>query len=357
MISIGISGHFGEGKTLLNGQTIKTKIVTKELEKNFGRENVVRVDSHGGLKMLPGFCLKSFQMFRQCKHIIITPGQKGLRIVTPLYSFFNLFLHRKLYYVVIGGWIDWYVKKHRIVGKLLHQFDGIYVETTAMKIALEELGYKKVEIIPNFKDVKLVKSEEFIYHKSSPYKVCTFSRVMKEKGIEAAIEAVKQVNRNRGKEIYDLTIFGQIEPSYKERFIELERDFPEYIRYGGLVPFDQSTEVLRDYFALLFPTYYAGEGFAGTLIDAMSAGVPAVASDWRYNKEIVKDGVNGKLLKACDLARMEEELTEELMNQLQFMADHPEDWNSMKVSSLREVEKYQPEKAMRVLIDKIRELE
>jgi glycosyltransferase involved in cell wall biosynthesis len=52
------------------------------------------------------------------------------------------------------------------------------------------------------------------------------------------------------------------------------------------------TKVLRDYFALLFPIYYIGEGFAGTAIDAFSAGVPVIASDWKYNSEVIKEGIN-----------------------------------------------------------------
>ena len=34
MYKIGICGHYGGGKNCLDGQTIKTKIITKELEKN-----------------------------------------------------------------------------------------------------------------------------------------------------------------------------------------------------------------------------------------------------------------------------------------------------------------------------------
>lgn len=73
----------------------------------------------------------------------------------------------------------------------------------------------------------------------------------------------------------------------------LQKKFPPYIRYGGSVPFDKSVNVLKDYFALLFPTYYEGEGFAGTLIDAYSAGAPVIviAFDWKYNSELVNENV------------------------------------------------------------------
>ncbi len=36
-------------------------------------------------------------------------------------------------------------------------------------------------------------------------------------------------------------------------------------------------------------------GFAGTLIDAMAAGVPVIASNWKYNPEIVIENVTGRI--------------------------------------------------------------
>lgn len=81
------------------------------------------------------------------------------------------------------------------------------------------------------------------------------------------------------------------------------------IHYGGVISFDHTTEVLKDCYALLFPTCYEGEGFAGTLIDALAAGVPVIASEWRYNSEIVIPGTTGLLFKTHDV----EELTDKLI--------------------------------------------
>ena len=50
MIKLGICGHFGIGLNLLNGQTIKTKIVANEFRKQLGEEQVDIVDTHGGVK-------------------------------------------------------------------------------------------------------------------------------------------------------------------------------------------------------------------------------------------------------------------------------------------------------------------
>ena len=44
---------------------------------------------------------------------------------------------------------------------------------------------------------------------------------------------------------------------------------------------------------MLFPTCYRGEGFTGAVLESMMAGVPVIATDWKYNSEIVKDGETG----------------------------------------------------------------
>lgn len=120
-------------------------------------------------------------------------------------------------------------------------------------------------------------------------KLCTFSRVMKEKGIEDAINAVVTANAVLEFQAFSLDIYGQVWGEYKERFDDIQKAFPKYVRYCGSVDADESVDVLKAYFALLLPTYYEGEGFAGTLIDAYSAGVPVIATDWRYNSEFVTD--------------------------------------------------------------------
>lgn len=46
---------------------------------------------------------------------------------------------------------------------------------------------------------------------SEPLPLCTFSRVMKEKGIEDAVNAVKSVNKYFGRVVYTLDIYGQVD--------------------------------------------------------------------------------------------------------------------------------------------------
>ena len=265
------------------------------------------------------------------------PANRGLRFFAPLFLTYNKFYRRRIHYIVIGGWLDTFLESHKWLVRLLKKFDAIYVESETMKAALCERGFDNAVVMHNFKKLNSLSENELEYPDDEPYKLCTFSRVMKEKGIEDAIDAVKTVNSRLGRTVYTLDIFGQVDKDYEERFSELKKTFPDFIRCGGAIDADRSTETLKSYFALLFPTYYRGEGFAGTLIDAMSAGVPVIASDWKYNSEFI--------IEKCN--------SEKLAKVLADIADDPEKWNSMRLSALREAEKYSPEKASRPLIDRI----
>jgi glycosyltransferase involved in cell wall biosynthesis len=168
---------------------------------------------------------------------------------------------------------------------------------------------------------------------------------MQEKGIEDAITAVEKVNTRYNRPIFSLDIYGQIEGTDAEWFKNLQKSFPKYINYCGVIPFDKSTEVLKNYFALLFPTYYEGEGFAGTVIDAEAAGVPIIASDWKYNAEVVVDGKNGRLFPTHDVESLTQHLIEIYENQIE--------WNAKKVFCLMDARKYEPNKVMKILLSRL----
>lgn len=104
-------------------------------------------------------------------------------------------------------------------------------------------------------------------------------------------------------------------------------------------------ETIKNYFALLFPIYYHGEGFGDTLIDAMAASTPVIAIDWRFNKEVVKPGKTGVLIKDCDSKRIQEKLVK--------IAENPNMWNAMRITLLDEAHKYEPRKAIKPLMERM----
>ena len=342
---VGIVGHFGTGKNLLNGQTIKTKIITEELSKQLTSNDILTLDTCAAKKNMIKIIFYAIKLSRKCKNIIIMPAKNGLRFFVPLFVFFKKIFSFKLHYAVIGGWLNEFLDEHKSIEKKLHIFDYIYVETKKMKTDLENKGLKNIVIMPNCKNLEPLAKEELIYTTEPPFALCTFSRVMFEKGIEDAVYAVQEANRNFSKTVFTLDIYGQIDKNYKERFDNLCKTFPDYINYKGLIPFNKSVDIIKNYFALLFPTYFLGEGFAGTLIDAFSAGVPVIASDVFSNREIITNGKNGYLYEYKN--------KNALCDKLIWIATHSDEWNKMKTECINKAIEYLPETVVRILTEKL----
>lgn len=339
----GVLGHYGGDRAFLDGQTIKTKSITEQLRKELGEDQVLTADTYGGFRVLAKCLGALFSMLVHCENIIILPAQNGVKLFPGFLAFWNFFFRKQIHYVVIGGWLPSMVSQNPFLKVVLKRIDFIYVETSTMKRALTENGLSNVVILPNFKDIPILTEDELVYPEGEPYRLCTFSRVMKEKGIEDAVEAVKVVNEKYGRTVYTLDIYGQVDTEQTKWFEDLKASFPDYVRYKGLVAYDKSVEVLKDYFALLFPTYYNGEGFAGTLLDAMSAGVPVIASDWKCNSEVIVQNETGILVSPKNVTALAQALESTLSRH----------WNEMKRACIDEAQKYAPDAVIQVILDRL----
>ncbi len=339
--TVSVIGHFGEWLNLLNGQTVKTKIITEELSEELGENEVVKFDTHGKFAIIKAPFI-AFSALKKAKNVLIFPAHNGVRVYAPLLSFFaKFFKGRKLHYVVIGGWLPNLLKKRKGLARKLKRFDCLYVETNTVKKALENLGFTNIAVMPNCKNLKILKRDEITYPTEEPYKLCTFSRVMKEKGIEDAVNAVKAVNENAGRTVYTLDIYGQVDSEQTQWFESLKATFPNYISYGGLVDYDKSVDVLKNYFALLFPTRFYTEGVPGTIIDAYAAGIPVVSAKWESFSDIVDDGVTGFGYEFNNISDFNKILA--------AMAAEPEIVNKKKLDCLKKSRDFIPDSATKVL--------
>lgn len=82
--------------------------------------------------------------------------------------------------------------------------------------------------------------------------------------------------------------------------------FDEYLKgiemyhYKGVLQPNEVIPTLKQYDALIFPSHYEGEGCPGILVEALSASLPIIASDWKYNNEFITNGDNGFLCSTFD---------------------------------------------------------
>jgi glycosyltransferase involved in cell wall biosynthesis len=141
-----------------------------------------------------------------------------------------------------------------------------------------------------------------------PLKVCTYSRVVESKGIADAAAICKRANELLEDTVFTLEVYGPVAPEYQADFDALCRENAGLMQYCGVKNADEAGQVLQDMFALLFPTYYEGECFAGTALDAFSSRTPILANDWKYNGEVIRDGENGFLYPFRDVEAAAERL-------------------------------------------------
>ena len=346
MKKIAVIGNFGkQGESVADGQTIKTRILTSELQRVYGSEEVICINTYGGVKNLfkaPFQCLKALC---GAKNVIILPAHNGVCVYPLLLVMLSIFFPgRKLHYSVIGGWLPQMVATRSALSAVLKKLDAIYVETQTMKRSLESLGFENIYLLYNFKPLNIVESSSDSTY-SKPYRLSTFSRVSKEKGIVDAIEIVEKINKSQGETIYALDIYGQIEATQETLFKSIFDNAPEYIQYKGVADFNKSVEVLQPYFALLFPTHYYTEGIPGTIIDAYAAGVPVISTKWESFDDIITDGQTGIGYEFDNLMQLESILLD--------VANNPQRIISLKESCRERAKQYLPDVAIQPLLNNL----
>jgi glycosyltransferase involved in cell wall biosynthesis len=343
--SICIIGHFAFGHTLLDGQTVKTKTLTRYLTDTGYFSSILNIDTFNWKKKPFQLTLQIQKSLVNYSEIVFLPSHNGRRVFFPIFYFFGFFRKINFHHIVIGSSLEEQIAKRKYWIRFLNSFYANYVETESMSKGLKKLGINNTIVLSNFKQLNILTQNQLPHVYKEPFALCTFSRVMKEKGIEDAIAAVNRINKNNGKIVFTLDIYGQIEKSYSERFSTILKEFPDYVRYRGMIPYHESVEVLKNYFLLLFPTFWDSEGFAGTIIDAFAAGLPIIASDWKYNSEIIQDHYTGRIIPVHDM--------ESLIYILLEFAKKPDDVIRMKPNCLSEAEKYSPERVIKPLLERL----
>lgn len=314
-IKIAVIGNFGFKNNQVDGQTFRTRLVIEQLNEHLGTENVNWIDT-SYIKTKPlSTIIGMIKVFNNSKNVIIMPGIRGLKLFLPFYLLLKKIYNTRVHYLVVGGWLSRLVFKKTKYISMLKNLDGLYVQTNRLKNELNGVGINNVTILPNFRSFS--QTEKEIKTVSKPLRVVFFSRIIKEKGIELAVKAIKMVNdRSRNIQVV-LDIWGPIGESYTQEFKHvLDNSNNIYINYKGFLDPNDIYIVLSKYDVMLFPTYYQGEGFPGAILDAYISGLPVIASNWQDNVEIVKHKETGMLFESKQII--------EIVNSLEYLIDNPD---------------------------------
>ncbi|HEQ65342.1 MAG TPA: glycosyltransferase family 4 protein [bacterium] len=141
-----------------------------------------------------------------------------------------------------------------------------------------------------------VKIDDYPFNDKPNDYFCTIGRIIKNKGVHHAIEAVRESNEK-------LRIAGKYysdekdpEENYWAKYIAPEIDNKSIYYEGFLKPPHETAQFLGNAKALLFPIEWA-EPFGMVMIESMACGTPVIAFDCGPVREIIKDGVTGFIVK------------------------------------------------------------
>lgn len=344
MRKIGIIGHFGGKEEFFDGQTVKTKILNDELIAT-GNFKIYKVDTYYVRKNPFKVFFKTIKSMFTCDSVIVLIAQNGMRVFPMLLHFLKKITKTKTYHDVLGGDLPQIIDAHPKIVKYLNSFEMNWVEFQSMCDKLKSQGVKNVSVLPNIKRLEPVEGFDEGEFGKKPVKFCTFSRVCREKGITDAVETIHKINKEYGETVATLDIYGQVFEDYKEEFENLKKDFGDAIKYGGIIAFESSVETLKNYDALLFPTFYVGEGFPGTVIDCYHSAVPVIATDWNANKEIIRDGVTGIVYP--------NDKFKDLYSAVKWTVENSDEVIEMKKNALEESKKYGADTLMKVILKAI----
>jgi glycosyltransferase involved in cell wall biosynthesis len=281
------------------GEEYKNQLLTSLLKNEF---NVTIIDTHNWKKN-PAIILKMLFQLLLVKHerIVLSASSHSIYKLLKLLHFFPS-LPQKIVYFVIGGYMPSAIYSGVFKKKYYSNIRKIVVEGNLLLKQLSMSGIEKnVQVIPNFKRFNLESHKVISNSQDHIFRFVFLSRIHPDKGIYEIMKASEILHNTYGADKITVTFYGNLEKSEESHFKD-KMKHPFY--YGGELDFMRNEQhaynELSTFDCMLFPTYWAGEGFPGVLIDAFIAGIPVIATDWNMNKEVLTDGEDAIIIPIKD---------------------------------------------------------
>lgn len=242
------------------------------------------------------------------------------RLTNYLYRFNRKKMNRSFLFVMGGR-----ISDDKSCIEKVNGFKRVYVETESMRNAFEEMGARNVSVYPNCRDRPTIPVK--VKPSGGTLDSVFFSLISPDKGIELILDASDMLPD------IGFHLYGRIEDGYETRFAD-ELVNRKNVWYHGVFDSVEGDVVseLNKYDIHLFPTRWPNEGVPGVLVETKMAAVPSIVSDICYNAELVRDGVEGIVLR--------QNTAECLVEAISSLDVNRERLNAMKVSALESAERF-----------------
>ena len=268
------------------GESMKNHLFIERFREVF--DKVITVDVYRPMKH-PLNIVKTFFILLLHRHdkvvLSVSPAtaNKFLKMMTMLKC-------DNVFYWAVGISLVNFFKNERFEVAPYKRLKAIYVQSPHMVESLKDMGLTNVQFVPNSKPIPFF--PELKNKNNSLTRFVFFSRMDPTKGCEMILRCADRLYSEGYRGKFMVHFYGLIDDNKKQWFELFSKQLKAspVCSYNGFLTMNkEGYETLSTYDVMLFPTFYIGEAFPGVLIDCFIAGVPIVASDWHFNKDIIDD--------------------------------------------------------------------
>lgn len=186
-----------------------------------------------------------------------------------------------------------------IITRLILLADKIIVQTYAGAKEFPEYLQGKISVVVGYRPAHQLAFEDEELS-DDIFRFVYTGNISREKGVGHLLDAFKMLQEKigRGKDI-ELHLYGAGENELIDKFKSEEKVF-----YHGRVDNSILLKALSSYDVFVFTTVYSNEGHSGSVVEALMAGLPVIASDLSGVAEIIENKGNGLLVAPGDTKQL-----------------------------------------------------
>lgn len=198
------------------------------------------------------------------------------------------FFRKKIFFRKFAGSFDLEYEKRGflykiIVSSVLNKSSVCFLETKYLVKYFSEMFPKSnIFWFPNHRPIEEC---EVAIRNSKVRKYLYLGSVNESKGILILVKLYDQVSVD----LPEIDFYGYADDGVAKAISDVKS-----LNYKGVIDNSKVSSLIKCYDYLILPTIHDGEGIPGVIIEAMSFGVPVLASNWRSIPEIVNES-NGFL--------------------------------------------------------------
>jgi glycosyltransferase involved in cell wall biosynthesis len=212
--------------------------------------------------------------------------------------------------------------------KLIHNYlnDATVFNNFSAKEKFEKRGFNpnKIYVIQNA--IELKNPQQDSKSSNGEIKIITVGRFVKQKDYETALKSFSNlVERNKDRQFrYYIVGYGPLEKDVRSMAeqLKIENKIKVFINPPDITPILKSSDIFLS--TSLF------EGVSNSIMEALVAGLPVVATNVGDNSYLVKDGKNGFLVPCRDV--------ETIVDKLEYLSGSADKRNEFGKNSIKVVE-------------------